>query len=92
MASDVSVKPYCMVSAKKALADHLEREGLKGEVVDSSILSTYKINYEIEGTPLISIIITNKDHIDDLDKCLKSIFEKTTYQTMKLSLWKTIAK
>lgn len=84
VASDVSVKPYCMVSAKKALADHLEREGLKGEVVDSSILSTYKINYEIEGTPLISIIIANKDHIDDLDKCLKSIFEKTTYPNYEI--------
>ncbi|NLG11037.1 MAG: glycosyltransferase family 2 protein [Coriobacteriaceae bacterium] len=31
------------------------------------------------AAPLVSIIIPNKDHIVDLDTCLKSIMEKTSY-------------
>ena len=78
-ASDIAAKPYTMTAAKKAIAAHLERTGLKGKVLDSVIPSTYKVQYEIRDNPLISIIIPNKDHIDDLDKCLKSIREKSTY-------------
>lgn len=84
VASDVSVKPYCMVSAKKALADHLERIGLRGTVTDSTIPSTYKINYEIEGEPLVSILIPNKDYTADLDKCIRSIQDKSTYSRFEL--------
>lgn len=84
VASDVSVKPYCMTSAKKALADHLKRVGLEGEVVDSSVLSTYKINYKIQGNPKVSILIPNKDYITDLDKCIQSIFEKSTYPNFEI--------
>mgnify|MGYP002230924277 CR=1 FL=1 len=48
-------KAYCILAAKKALQDHMERVGLKGEVLDSKVPSTYKIDYEIDETPLISI-------------------------------------
>lgn len=84
VASDISAKPYTMVAAKRALSEHLERVGLKGEVLDSTIPSTYRIAYEIEGEPLISILIPNKDHIDDLQKCLDSIREKSTYQNWEM--------
>lgn len=84
VASDVMVKPYCMDSAKKAIADHLERKGLKGKVVDSSILSTYKVEYEIEGEPLISILIPSKDHIEDLEVCISSILTTSTYKNFEI--------
>ena len=84
VASDISAKPYTMVAAKRALKEHLERVGLKGEVLDSTIPSTYRIAYEIEGNPLISILIPTKDHIDDLKKCIDSIREKSTYQNWEI--------
>lgn len=79
VASDVSAKPYVIESAHKAVEAHLNRSGIKGVVKDTVVPSMYKIEYEIIGEPLISIIIPNKDHIDDLEKCLISIKEKTTY-------------
>lgn len=82
-ASDISAKPYVLSAAKKALSDHLQRAGLKGEVVDAFVPSTYRIKYEIEGSPEISVIIPNMDHIKDLDKCLKSI-EKSTYENYEI--------
>lgn len=84
VASDVSAKPYVIESAHKAVEAHLRRCGLKGIVKDTVVPSMYKIEYDIIGEPLISIIIPNKDHIDDLEKCLSSIKEKSTYQNYEI--------
>ena len=84
VAQDVGAKPYTVTAAKKALAAHLERCGLKGEVLDSSVPTTYHIKYEIDGNPLISVIIPNKDHTDDLDICLKSLYEKSSYKSFEV--------
>ncbi len=84
VASDVSAKPYVVESAKKALKAHIDRLGLEGEVTDGIWPTTYKINYKIKGEPLVSIIIPNKDHIDDLDKCLISLYEKSTYKNIEV--------
>lgn len=84
VAQDVGAKPYTVTAAKKALAAHLERCGLKGEVLDSSVPTTYHIKYEIDGNPLISVIIPNKDHTDDLEVCLKSLYEKSSYKNFEV--------
>lgn len=84
VAQDVGAKPYTVTAAKKALAAHLERCGLKGEVLDSSVPTTYHIKYEIDGNQLISVIIPNKDHTDDLDICLKSLYEKSSYKNFEV--------
>lgn len=85
VASDISAKPYCITSAKKALNDHLKRCGLEGEAVDAPRLtSIYRIAYKVQGEPLISIIIPNKDHIPDLTRCIYSIIEKSTYQNYEI--------
>lgn len=84
VASDISAKPYTLTAAKKALAEHLDRVGLKGTVLDSKVPSTYHIQYEIDGEPLISILIPNKDHIDDLKKCIDSIAAISTYKNWEI--------
>jgi len=84
VALDVAAKPYVIEAAKKALTEHLQRMGLDGEVTDSAIVTTYKINYKIEGYPLVSIIIPNKDHVEDLKKCINSIYENSTYQNYEI--------
>lgn len=83
-ASSISAKPYIIESAHKALTEHLDRIGLNGTVQDGAVPSVYKINYKIHGEPLISIVIPNKDHIDDLDKCLQSLLKKTTYKNYEI--------
>lgn len=83
-AADIAVKPYTIPAAKKALAEHLRRVGLKGEVTDSARPSTYRIRYEIEGNPLISIVIPNKDHADDLRTCLDSIRRDSTWSNWEV--------
>lgn len=84
VASDVSAKPYVVDSAKRALSAHLERLGLSGRIEDSVVPTTYKIQYDIKGTPLVSIVIPNKDHTDDLEKCLSSVYGKSTYKNFEV--------
>ncbi|MBQ6717776.1 MAG: glycosyltransferase family 2 protein [Clostridia bacterium] len=84
VASDVSAKPYVVDSAKRALSAHLERLGLSGRIEDSSVPTTYKIQYDIKGIPLVSIIIPNKDHTDDLEKCFASVYGKSTYKNFEV--------
>ena len=84
VASDVSAKPYVVDSAKRALNAHIERLGLVGTVEDAVVPTTYKIQYDIIGEPLVSIIIPNKDHTDDLEKCLCSVYDKSTYKNFEV--------
>jgi len=84
VASDVAAKPYTIDAAREALSEHLIRVGLEGEVRNSSISSTYRIEYKIKDNPLISILIPNKDHLDDLAKCIESIRNKSTYSNWEI--------
>ena len=77
-------KPYVAAAAKKALADHLARTDRTGTVEDGLFPSTYRVKWDIEGDPKVSILIPNKDHTDDLEKCLQSIWKKTTWDNYEI--------
>lgn len=42
------------------------------------------MSYEIIGNPKISIVIANKDHLEDLNRCVTSIREKSTYDNYEI--------
>lgn len=84
VASDISAKPYTLNAARNALAEHLKREHLDGKVLDSTIPSTYKIQYAIKKSPKVSIVIPNMDHIEVLRTCIDSILDKTTYENYEI--------
>ncbi len=85
VASDPYAKPYTIEAGKKAVAEHLERVGLKGTVESTTVHpNIYRIKYEIIGEPLVSILIPNYNHVEDLDKCIKSIEEKSTYKNYEI--------
>ena len=43
-----------------------------------------RVNDPIKGEPLVSILIPNKDHRDDLERCVDSIREKTSYRNYEI--------
>ena len=79
-----TAKPYAYEAGIKAVQAHIDRIGLKGEVVSGNTLGTYKVNYEIKGNPKVSIIIPNKDYASTLKVCLKSIKKLTTYKNYEI--------
>ena len=83
-AQDVHAKDYCIDAAKRALAEHLKRVGLKGTIEDAALSSRYRMKYEIEGEPLISVIIPNKDNIEMLKRCIDSILLRSSYQNFEI--------
>lgn len=79
-----TAKPYAYESGIRAIQDHINRVGLKGNVEYGKTLGTYKVNYKIKGEPKISILIPNKDYISTLKVCLKSIKRLTTYKNYEI--------
>jgi GT2 family glycosyltransferase len=86
VASDISAKPYAIAAAKGAVADHLTKCGFKNfEIKSTRAFETiFEIKYEILSEDKISLLIPNKDHIDDLRRCIDSIKERTTYDNYEI--------
>lgn len=73
-----------MAEDKEAIKNHLERIGAKAIVQNGLFQGSYKVEYEIENNPLVSIIIPNKDEHNTLKACIDSILEKSTYKNFEI--------
>ena len=71
-------------AGKKALLTHYERLGCAAEVRVSVEAPVFETLYRIQGEPLVSILIPNKDHAEDLKKCIASVEEKSTWKNKEL--------
>lgn len=86
VASDINAKYYAVEAAKGAVADHLKKHGFENFQITSTraFETIFKIRYQILGSPKISIVIANKDHAEDLKRCITSILEKSTYENFEI--------
>lgn len=73
-------KSYAFDAGARAVQAHYERLGIPAYVEKGEYLGLYRTKYLWEEHPLISIIIPNKDHIEDLKRCMDSIDTKSTYR------------
>ncbi|MCR5672912.1 MAG: glycosyltransferase family 2 protein [Lachnospiraceae bacterium] len=86
VASDINAKSYAIDAAKGAVAAHLEACGFSGFKIESSraFETIFRIRYALTADPLISILIPNKDHVDDLRRCIESITDRTSYDNYEI--------
>lgn len=86
VAADINAKSYAIDAAKRAVAAHLRDQGYENfEISSTKAFETiFRIKYEIQGNPLVSIIIPNKDHVEDLQRCITSILEKSSYERYEI--------
>lgn len=78
-------KPYAYEAGKRVVEEHVKRLGKKAQVEDGQdVPGIYKIKYEIEGNPKVSILIPNKDNINLLKTCIDSILKLTTYKNYEI--------
>ena len=77
-------KPEAISRSKMLLEETLERRGIKATVIPQDMDHYYRVKYEIEGNPLVSIIIPFKDKPELLDTCIKSLLKFTTYQNFEV--------
>lgn len=86
VASGIEAKPYAIQAAKGAVAEHLKKHGYTHFKITSTraFETIFRIQYQIIGNPKISIVIANKDHEQDLRRCINSILEKSTYDNYEI--------
>lgn len=82
-AGDPETKRYAFEAGKRAISDHLKRLGIAAEVCESEWYGLYRVKYKRPYDPLVSIVIPNKDHTEDLDRCVKAISERSTYKNLE---------
>lgn len=69
---------------KEILKKYLERNQIAYKtIIDGSYEGQYKIQYEIIGNPKVSLVVPNREHIEDLEKLIQSV-EKSTYQNYEV--------
>lgn len=83
-ADNPSSKLYAYEAGLHALEAHLKRMNTNGIVSMRSDYGFYDIEYPVIDTPLVSIIIPNKDQADSLQKCINSIITKSTYPSYEI--------
>ncbi len=64
---------------KKILETTLTRRNIAGEVLDGRFQGSFRVKWDIIGSPVVSIIIPTRDYGDVLKRCLESIWKKTRY-------------
>ena len=83
-ALDLENKDYASDKGKMAIEAALKRRGMKGKVEKDAISTYYRVVYELDKEPKVSIIIPTKDLAEVTEACLKSIYTKTTYRNFEV--------
>ena len=80
-ASSATVKPYAQTAGLRALEEALLRRKVDGWV--EQVDGVYRVHYVVSKEPLVSIIIPTRDMAELLDRCLLSLFERTSYKNFE---------
>lgn len=81
--SNPESKLYAFENGAKAVQAHYDRMGIPAKVEQGRYYGMYRTFYQWKERPLVSIIIPNKDHIEDLRKCILSI-ERQAYDNYEI--------
>ena len=83
-AVDQGSKGYAFEAGLRAVQDALVRRGINGRATHGAANGLYDVYYDIESEKLVSIIIPTKNGYKDVQRCVSSIIEKTTYQNYEI--------
>jgi len=86
LAAVPDAKPYAREAARRALADHLRRQGIAGRVEPCpENAESHRVIYELPGPPaLVSVVIPMRDRIALLRQCLEGLRERTDYGSLEI--------
>ncbi len=82
-AADPAAKDYAFAAGARAVSAHLKRMGIDAQVTRGPKEGIYRVRETIHGEPLISVVIPNKDHKEDLLRCISSIEEKSSWKNLE---------
>jgi len=83
-AATIESKPYAVTAGKKALEAHFKRTSQDASV-EVLPINYYRIHWHLPlEKPEICIVIPTRNNKLTLEKCINSIFEKTTWENYKI--------
>ena len=86
-AGNTGAKPYAALAGKRALEEALARRGLAARIDDvDEYPGNFIVRYEVRDPERVSVIVPTRDHGEDVDRCLHSLFERTTYPNYEVLL------
>lgn len=77
-------KGYAFEAGKRALEEYYSHHKIEATVETTSLPGYYKTTYRYTERPLVTVIIPNKDHTDDLEKCVQSLLTKNVYTNIEI--------
>ena len=77
-------KNYAYEAGRKAIEEHYKRIGVKAVVKYTESPGLYHTVYDLKNSPLVSIIIPNMNHVEDLKNCVDSLYQKNKYQNIEI--------
>ena len=83
-ADNPASKMYAFEAGRRAIEGNLDRTGTKGTVEHTPDFGFYRVKYPVQGEPLVSIIIPNREEKETLKECVESIFSKTSYKNYEI--------
>lgn len=84
-AGGIGTKPKAEAAGAAALAAHLRRVGLDGTAEpQKDHPGSYRVRYAVSGAPTVSVLIPSCDHIDDLERCLASLYAKAGWDALEV--------
>lgn len=83
-ADNPASKMYAYEAGKRAIEGNLERSGVRGVVSLRQDYGFYDVHYPVEGEPLVSILIPNKDQKETLMHCIRSVLETSTWKNLEI--------
>ena len=83
-AGNPSSKMYAYKAGEEAVRAHYNRLGMEAEVSMTEHYGRYRTTFPVKGNPKVSILIPNKDHREDLERAIASIYEKSTYSNFEV--------
>ena len=83
-AAVADAKPYAIEAGRRAVADALRRRGYGDRVDTTGRIGFHRARYPIPGAPKVSIIVPTKDGRHLLERCLRSVIDRSTYRNYEI--------
>ena len=81
---DLSSKNYAVDAALRAVSAQLARAGESGTVRSNlPFLTIYRIRYEIEGQPLVSVVLHHAKHVSEIKRAVEEVAGRTDYRPLE---------
>ena len=78
-ASGREKKTYAESAGVRAVNQHFMRMKLPLTVQEGPFEGRYVLSSSLSEKPLVSVLIANRDHCEDLERAVRSLYEKATY-------------